>query len=50
MTTAFRQFTKQVEPYTISLAQLLYHKEKIVDLLEQFIDADDGLALEPFLR
>ncbi|KAI9595434.1 armadillo-type protein [Syncephalis fuscata] len=49
LTTAFRQFTKQVEPYTISLAQLLYHKEKIVDLLEQFIDADDGLALEPFL-
>jgi U3 small nucleolar RNA-associated protein 20 len=50
LTLAFREFTREVEPLTISLAQLLYHKEQIVSLLEKYINADDGLALEPLLK
>ncbi|ORY03876.1 hypothetical protein K493DRAFT_276201 [Basidiobolus meristosporus CBS 931.73] len=49
-TTHFAEFYVSVEKYTQSLAQLLYHKERVVEILEQHLSVEDSLALEPMLN
>ncbi|ODQ49990.1 hypothetical protein SAICODRAFT_73741 [Saitoella complicata NRRL Y-17804] len=49
LTTTFTQFLREVRPLSNTLVQVLYHKEKIFELLEGFLKKGDELALEPLL-
>jgi U3 small nucleolar RNA-associated protein 20 len=42
-------FTREVQGYARSLPQLLYHKDRIVDLLIRHLNVENSLALEPLL-
>ncbi|KAJ5476050.1 hypothetical protein N7475_001779 [Penicillium sp. IBT 31633x] len=45
----FTQFVRRVNPLSESFAQVLYHEEKIMDLLVEFIEKRDQLSMEPLL-
>ncbi|KAJ5101622.1 hypothetical protein NUU61_003844 [Penicillium alfredii] len=45
----FTQFTRRVNLLSESLAQILYHEEKIMSLLVEFIEKRDQLCLEPLM-
>ncbi|KAI9926925.1 U3 snoRNP protein [Aspergillus wentii] len=45
----FSQFSRKISPLCESLAQILYHEEKIMNLLVEFIEKRDQLSLEPLL-
>ena len=45
----FTTFVKEVEPFCDSLAGVLYHQQKILDLLVHHIERGDVLSLEPLL-
>uniref|UniRef100_U9SZI5 Uncharacterized protein n=1 Tax=Rhizophagus irregularis (strain DAOM 181602 / DAOM 197198 / MUCL 43194) TaxID=747089 RepID=U9SZI5_RHIID len=49
LTRHFAIFVHEVSEYCQSLPQLLYHKEKIVEILERNLKVEDSLALEPLL-
>ncbi|RUP48500.1 hypothetical protein BC936DRAFT_144478 [Jimgerdemannia flammicorona] len=49
LTSQFVAFIRETEKYVQSLAQLLYHKEKIAAALETHLRIRDSLALEPLL-
>lgn len=50
LTRHFAIFVCEVSEYCQSLPQLLYHKEKIVEILERNLKVEDSLALEPLLE
>ena len=45
----FTAFVKEVEPFCDSLAEILYHQQKIMDFLVRHIEKGDVLSLEPLL-
>ncbi|KAL4895406.1 armadillo-type protein [Aspergillus ambiguus] len=45
----FVQFARRLNPLCESLAQILYHEEKIMSLLVQYIEKRDHLSMEPLL-
>jgi U3 small nucleolar RNA-associated protein 20 len=45
----FAQFSRQVGPLSESLAQILYHEERIMGLLVEFIEKRDQNSMEPLL-
>ena len=45
----FAAFINEVEPVCVSLPQILYHHQKIVDTLVKYIEKRDALSLEPLL-
>lgn len=45
----FTQFTRRVNALSESLAQIVYHEEKIMGLLVEFIEKRDQNSLEPLL-
>lgn len=45
----FTQFSRQVNPLSESLAQILYHEERIMGLLVEFIEKRDRNSMEPLL-
>ncbi|PYH90355.1 HEAT repeat protein [Aspergillus ellipticus CBS 707.79] len=45
----FSQFVRRVNPLSESLAQILYHEEKIMNLLVEYIEKRDQLSIEPLL-
>jgi U3 small nucleolar RNA-associated protein 20 len=45
----FTQFVRRVNPLSESFAQVLYHEEKIMGLLVEFIEKRDQLCMEPLL-
>ena len=45
----FVAFARQVNPLCESLAQILYHEERIMGLLVEFIGKRDQLSMEPLL-
>ncbi|CAG8834686.1 12806_t:CDS:2, partial [Racocetra persica] len=45
----FRIFVREVSVYCQSLPQIIYHKEKIIQILEKHLQVEDSLALEPLL-
>ncbi|KAB8074732.1 armadillo-type protein [Aspergillus leporis] len=45
----FVQFARRVNPLCESLVQILYHEEKIMKLLVEFIEKRDHLSMEPLL-
>ncbi|PWY78231.1 HEAT repeat protein [Aspergillus heteromorphus CBS 117.55] len=45
----FAQFVRRVNPLCESLAQILYHEEKIMNLLVEYIEKRDQLSIEPLL-
>lgn len=49
LTENFVQFVRRVNPLSESLAQILYHEEKIMGLLVEYIDKRDQLSMEPLL-
>ncbi|CAJ0900983.1 2569_t:CDS:10 [Entrophospora sp. SA101] len=49
LTLHFKAFTREISNYCQSLPQLLYHKEKIVEILEKHLKVENSLALEPLL-
>lgn len=49
LTDNFTQFVRRVNPLSESLAQILYHEEKIMGLLVEFIEKRDQLSIEPLL-
>ncbi|CAI2171430.1 13286_t:CDS:10 [Funneliformis geosporum] len=49
LTMNFAIFVREVSEYCQSLPQLLYHKEKVVEILEKHLKVEDSLALEPLL-
>jgi len=50
LTKHFAIFVREVSQYCHSLPQLLYHKEKIVEILEKNLRVEDSMALEPLLE
>ncbi|KAJ3039093.1 U3 snoRNP protein [Rhizophlyctis rosea] len=50
ITITFTHFVRAVRPYTLSLVQILYHKDKIVTLLASSLDEAGSLAYEPLLE
>ena len=49
-TSHFTQFVASVSPFVQSLAQVLFHKGKIVELLLEHLRVKDSLALRPLLQ
>ena len=49
-TSHFTQFVAAVSPFVQSLAQVLFHKGKIVELLLEHLRVKDSLALRPLLQ
>ena len=45
----YMAFKRQINPLTESLAQILYHEDRIMDLLAEYIARHDKEALEPLL-
>ncbi|KAL2001769.1 hypothetical protein VTN02DRAFT_1293 [Thermoascus thermophilus] len=45
----FSEFARRVNPLCESLPQILYHAEKIMGLLVEFIEKKDALSMEPLL-
>lgn len=45
----FSEFSRRVSPLSESLAQILYHEEKIIGLLLEYIGKRDRLSMEPLL-
>ncbi|KAK4229174.1 small subunit processome component 20 [Podospora fimiseda] len=45
----YMAFKRQATPLTDSLAQILYHEQKIMDLLAEYIARHDKEAIEPLL-
>jgi U3 small nucleolar RNA-associated protein 20 len=45
----FSQFARKVNPLCESLAQILYHEDKIMRLLVEYIEKRDQLSIEPLL-
>ncbi|EED22071.1 HEAT repeat protein (DRIM), putative [Talaromyces stipitatus ATCC 10500] len=45
----FTDFVRRVNPLSENLPQVLYHEEKIMALLVEFIDKRDKLSIEPLL-
>ncbi|EAW06552.1 putative HEAT repeat protein (DRIM) [Aspergillus clavatus NRRL 1] len=45
----FVRFARKVNPLCESLAQILYHEEKIMELLVEYIEKRDQLSIEPLL-
>ncbi|KAL4784312.1 armadillo-type protein [Aspergillus varians] len=45
----FVAFSRRVNSLSESLAQILYHEEKIFNLLVEYIDKRDGVSIEPLL-
>ncbi|PYI11417.1 HEAT repeat protein [Aspergillus sclerotiicarbonarius CBS 121057] len=45
----FAQFARRVHPLCESLAQILYHEEKIMNYLVEYIEKRDKLSIEPLL-
>ncbi|XP_068744813.1 small subunit processome component 20 homolog [Montipora capricornis] len=48
-TLHFQDFSCKVKEHVKSLAQLVYHKEKVMELLKEHLQDPEGLALEPLL-
>ncbi|PVZ99870.1 hypothetical protein BB558_004115 [Smittium angustum] len=46
-TREFQNFSNSVSSYGKSLAQILYHKEEIINILLDSINADQDMSLEP---
>lgn len=42
-------FTREIQKYARSLPQLLYHKDRVVDLFIHHLSVEGSLALEPLL-
>ncbi|KAJ9315124.1 hypothetical protein DTO271D3_4577 [Paecilomyces variotii] len=49
LTDNFVQFVRRVNSLSESLPQILYHEEKIMGLLVEYIDKRDQLSIEPLL-
>ncbi|KAJ5298868.1 uncharacterized protein N7443_006988 [Penicillium atrosanguineum] len=49
LTDNFSQFVRRVDKLSESLAQIVYHEEKIMGLLVEFIEKRDQLSMEPLL-
>lgn len=49
LSDTFSQFTRRINPLSESLAQILYHEEKIMGLLVEFIEKRDEHSMEPLL-
>ncbi|OQD68582.1 hypothetical protein PENDEC_c033G06299 [Penicillium decumbens] len=49
LTDNFSQFARRVNNLSESLAQILYHEEKIMGLLVEFIEKRDQVSMEPLL-
>ncbi|CAG8449551.1 3302_t:CDS:10 [Cetraspora pellucida] len=49
LSTHFTIFVREVSKYCQSLPQIIYHKEKIIQILEKHLQVKDSLALEPLL-
>ncbi|GAB1215182.1 hypothetical protein ATERTT37_004368 [Aspergillus terreus] len=45
----FVQFARRLNPLCESLAQILYHEDKIMNLLVEYIEKRDHLSMEPLL-
>ncbi|KAL2016909.1 hypothetical protein VTK56DRAFT_2870 [Thermocarpiscus australiensis] len=45
----YMAFKREINPLTESLAQILYHEERIMDLLAEYISRHEKEALEPLL-
>ncbi|KXX80806.1 Small subunit processome component 20 [Madurella mycetomatis] len=45
----YMAFKREINPLTESLAQILYHEDRIMDLLAEYISRHDKEALEPLL-
>ncbi|KAF5856585.1 U3 snoRNP protein [Aspergillus alliaceus] len=45
----FTQFARRVNPLCESLVQILYHEDRIMGLLVEFIEKRDHLSMEPLL-
>ena len=45
----FTAFIKEVEPFCESLAEILYHQQRIVDIMVKYLEKEDVLSLEPLL-
>lgn len=45
----FHEFSRRVSPLSESLAQILYHEDKIIGLLLEYIGKRDQLSMEPLL-
>ncbi|KAJ1654336.1 U3 snoRNP protein, partial [Dispira simplex] len=48
-TTHFTKFSREIQPYSNSLPQLLFHKHEVVDILKRYIRTADGLSIRPLL-
>ncbi|KAK4192841.1 small subunit processome component 20 [Podospora australis] len=49
LSKSYTAFKRQVTPLTDSLAQILYHEDKIMDLLAEYISRHEKDAIEPLL-
>ncbi|KAJ2891931.1 U3 snoRNP protein [Coemansia aciculifera] len=49
-TKDYTEFLHRVRTYHQSLAQVLYHKDEIVRILEDYLSLDHEMALEPMLE
>lgn len=50
LTAKFKEFMGRVSDMTLTLPLILFHKEKIFLLLEEYILLKDPLFLEPMLK
>jgi U3 small nucleolar RNA-associated protein 20 len=50
MTTHFKGFAREITPLVKSLPSIIYHKDKIVDILEKHIKVKESLALDGILE
>ncbi|KAH6600372.1 hypothetical protein BASA50_002383 [Batrachochytrium salamandrivorans] len=48
-TTHFTQFQRDINQYAGSLMQILYHKERIVEIIVEHLAIRDSLAIQPIL-
>ncbi|KAJ1920636.1 U3 snoRNP protein [Mycoemilia scoparia] len=49
-TADFTQFYHKINNVTKSLAQIIYHKDTIIDVLEEFLTKKGSLTIEPILN
>ncbi|KAM7205538.1 small subunit processome component 20 [Naviculisporaceae sp. PSN 640] len=49
VTKLYTEFKRQIMPLTDSLAQILYHEQRIMDLLVEYIEKHEKDILEPLL-
>lgn len=46
----FTLFAREIQPYVKSLASIIHHKDKIVDILEKYLKDRNSLALDGLLE